>query len=148
MPCDGRQPCVYAALGLGRHRSELARTHLGCSSRSTALPATTRAQTSSPEFSGAVDELHDYLAGSRLGPARIVGHSLGGLAALELARAHPEDASALMIVDSLPYVGDIFVPGATIAQLEPRAKMIRDQMVGVTERMILRQLLGWHWAWP
>ena len=34
-----------------------------------------------------------------------------------------------MIVDSLPYVGDIFVPGATIAQLEPRAKMIRDQMV-------------------
>ena len=27
------------------------------------------------------------------------------------------------------YVGDIFVPGATVDQLEPRAKMIRDQMV-------------------
>lgn len=77
---------------------------------------------------GAVEDLHSYLAASRLGPARIVGHSLGGLAALELAKAHPEDASALMIVDSLPYVGDIFVPGATVAQLEPRAKMIRDQM--------------------
>lgn len=78
---------------------------------------------------GVVDELHAYLAANRLGPAKIVGHSLGGLAALQLAKAHPEDASALMIVDSLPYVGDIFVPGATIAQLEPRAKMIRDQMV-------------------
>ncbi len=78
---------------------------------------------------GAVDDLHAYLAANRLGPAKIVGHSLGGLAALQLAKAHPEDASALMIVDSLPYVGDIFAPGATIAQLEPRAKMIRDQMV-------------------
>jgi pimeloyl-ACP methyl ester carboxylesterase len=79
-------------------------------------------------ISGAVEELHAYLAANKLGPAKIVGHSLGGLAALELAKAHPEDASALMIVDSLPYVGDIFVPNATVAQLEPQAKAMRDQM--------------------
>jgi pimeloyl-ACP methyl ester carboxylesterase len=78
---------------------------------------------------GGVEELHAYLAANKLGPAKILGHSLGGLAALELAKAHPEDASALMIVDSLPYVGDIFVPDATVAQLEPQAKMLRDQMV-------------------
>jgi pimeloyl-ACP methyl ester carboxylesterase len=34
-----------------------------------------------------------------------------------------------MIVDSLPYVGDIFAPGATVAQLEPQAKAMRDQIV-------------------
>jgi pimeloyl-ACP methyl ester carboxylesterase len=34
-----------------------------------------------------------------------------------------------MIVDALPYVGDIFLPNATVAQVEPQAKMIRDQMV-------------------
>lgn len=77
---------------------------------------------------GAVADLHSYLAAEKLGPAKIVGHSLGGLLALQLAKAHPKDASALMIVDALPYVGDIFVPGATVDQLEPRAKMIRDQM--------------------
>ena len=78
---------------------------------------------------GAIEELHTYLTANKLGPVKIVGHSLGGLTALQLAKSHPEDASALMIVDALPYVGDIFVPGATVAQIEPRAKMIRDQMI-------------------
>lgn len=77
---------------------------------------------------GIVADLHSYLAANKLGAAKIVGHSLGGLVALEIAKAHPGDVSKLMIVDSLPYVGDIFVPGATVAQLEPQAKAIRDQM--------------------
>lgn len=80
-------------------------------------------------LSGTVEELHTWLAANKLAPAKIVGHSMGGLLALQLANSHPEDASALMIVDALPYVGDIFLPNATIAQVEPRAKMIREQMV-------------------
>jgi len=78
---------------------------------------------------GAVADLHAYLAANKLTGARIIGHSLGGLIALDLAKTHPGDARALMIVDALPYVGDIFVPGATVAQVEPQAKMMRDQMV-------------------
>lgn len=77
---------------------------------------------------GMVGDVHTYLAANKLGAAKIIGHSMGGLVALELAKAHPEDASALMIVDALPYVGVIFVPNATVAQLEPQAKAIRDQM--------------------
>jgi pimeloyl-ACP methyl ester carboxylesterase len=80
-------------------------------------------------LAGVVSDLHSYLAAQKVGPAKVVGHSLGGLVALQLAKAHPEDASALMIVDSLPYVGDIFVPGATVAQIEPEAKIMRDQIV-------------------
>lgn len=80
-------------------------------------------------LNGAVDELHTYLAANKLAPAKIVGHSMGGLLALQLAKAHPEDASALMIVDALPYVGDIFLPNATVAQVEPQAKAMRDQMI-------------------
>jgi pimeloyl-ACP methyl ester carboxylesterase len=79
-------------------------------------------------ISGAVEDLHSYLVSNKLGPVKVVGHSLGGLAALELAKAHPGDASALMIVDSLPYVGDIFIPNAEVAQLEPQARSMRDQM--------------------
>lgn len=78
---------------------------------------------------GVVADLHSYLASQKLGPVKVVGHSLGGLVALELARAHPGDTSGLMIVDSLPYVGDIFVPNASVAQLEPQAKAMRDQIV-------------------
>ena len=80
-------------------------------------------------LSGAIDELHAWLAANRVGPAKIVGHSMGGLLALQLAIAHPEDTSALMIVDALPYVGDIFLPNAAVAQVEPQAKRMRDQMV-------------------
>jgi pimeloyl-ACP methyl ester carboxylesterase len=77
---------------------------------------------------GVVADLHAYLAARKAAPARIIGHSMGGLVALMLAEAHPGDTTGLMIVDALPYVGDIFVPGATVAQLEPRAKAMRDQM--------------------
>jgi pimeloyl-ACP methyl ester carboxylesterase len=78
---------------------------------------------------GIVADLHDYLAAHKAEPARVIGHSMGGLVALMLAKAHPGDASAVMAVDALPYVGEIFVPGATVAQLEPQAKAMRDQMV-------------------
>jgi pimeloyl-ACP methyl ester carboxylesterase len=78
---------------------------------------------------GVVSDLHSYLAANKLAPARIVGHSMGGLIALELAKAHPRDASGLMIVDALPWVGAIFMPDSTVAQLEPQGKAMRDQMI-------------------
>ena len=78
---------------------------------------------------GVVADLHGYIQAKHLTGAKVIGHSLGGLIALDLAKTHPGDASALMIVDALPYVGDIFLPGATVAQVEPQAKMMRDQIV-------------------
>jgi pimeloyl-ACP methyl ester carboxylesterase len=78
---------------------------------------------------GIVADLHAYLAARKAGPARVIGHSMGGLVALMLAKAHPGDTSAVMAVDALPFIGEIFVPGATVAQLEPQAKAMRDRMV-------------------
>jgi pimeloyl-ACP methyl ester carboxylesterase len=78
---------------------------------------------------GIVADLHAYLGARKAKPARVIGHSMGGLVALMLAKAHPGDASAVMAVDALPFIGEIFVPGATVAQLEPQAKAMRDQMV-------------------
>jgi pimeloyl-ACP methyl ester carboxylesterase len=77
---------------------------------------------------GVVADLHGYLVANKIAGAKVVGHSLGGLVALELAKAHPDDASALMIVDALPYVGDTILPGATVAQVEPQARAMRDQI--------------------
>ena len=80
---------------------------------------------------GMVADLHNLIDDRKLEDAAVVGHSMGGLVGLMLAKAHAGDVGKLMIVDSLPFVGEIFVPGATMAALEPQAKMFRDQMAGM-----------------
>lgn len=54
---------------------------------------------------GVVADLHGYLTARKLGRAAVIGHSMGGLLALMLARAHPGDVSRLMVVDALPWSG-------------------------------------------
>lgn len=75
---------------------------------------------------GVVADLHALIAKEKIAGAAVAGHSMGGLAALMLAKAHPGDAGKLMIVDSLPFIGTLFAPTATVAMIEPRAKAMRD----------------------
>lgn len=82
-------------------------------------------------LAGVVADLHKLIADRKLEAAAVVGHSMGGLAGLMLAKAHAGDVGKLMIVDSLPFTGEIFVPGATVAMLDPQAKMFRDRMTGL-----------------
>ena len=77
---------------------------------------------------GVVADLDRYLTAQKVTGAAVVGHSLGGLVALMLAKAHPADVGKLMIVDSLPFYGMLFGPTATVAMVEPQARAMRDQM--------------------
>lgn len=77
---------------------------------------------------GVVTDLHALIAREKISGVPVVGHSLGGLVALELAKAHPGDAGKLMIVDALPFAGAMFGPGLTPAMLAPRAAAMRDAM--------------------
>ncbi|MCW3846042.1 alpha/beta hydrolase [Sphingomonas sp. LB-2] len=77
---------------------------------------------------GIVADLHRLIADEKIAGAAMVGHSMGGFLGLMIARAHPGDIGRLMIVDSLPYIGALFVPNATVAMVEPQAKVMRDQI--------------------
>ncbi|HEX4693276.1 alpha/beta hydrolase [Sphingomonas sp.] len=77
---------------------------------------------------GVVADLDAYIAKNKLQGAAVVGHSMGGLLGLMLAKAHPADVGKLMIVDSLPWYGILFGPTATVAMVEPQAKAMRDGM--------------------
>ncbi|MEG3125784.1 alpha/beta fold hydrolase [Sphingomonas sp. GB1N7] len=77
---------------------------------------------------GIVADLDGFIVRNKIRNAKLVGHSMGGLVTLKFAHAHPDHVAAAMIVDSLPYVGEIFVPGATVAMMEPQAKAMRDAM--------------------
>jgi pimeloyl-ACP methyl ester carboxylesterase len=82
-------------------------------------------------LAGIVADLHTLIADEKIAGAALVGHSMGGFSGLLLARAHPGDLGRLMIVDSLPYIGALFVPGATVAMVEPQARGMRDQMAAM-----------------
>ncbi|THD38070.1 MAG: alpha/beta hydrolase [Sphingomonas sp.] len=78
---------------------------------------------------GVVADLDAYIVKNKLQGAAVVGHSMGGLLGMMLAKAHPGDVGKLMIVDSLPFYGMLFGPTATTAMVQPQAAMMRDKMI-------------------
>ncbi|MGL4313417.1 MAG: alpha/beta fold hydrolase [Sphingomonas sp.] len=82
-----------------------------------------------PIIDTTVEQLAAYIQANKLDHPVIIGHSMGGLIALLMAKRHPDLIGKIMVVDALPYIGVIFFPGATVAQMEPTANAIRAQMV-------------------
>ena len=78
---------------------------------------------------GIVADLNTLVTREKLAQPAIVGHSMGGLVALMMAKAHPDHVGKLMIVDSLPFFGALFGPTATVDQLRPQAAAMRDAIV-------------------
>ena len=86
---------------------------------------------SGPILVPVVEQLHQYILANHLHPA-VIGHSLGGLLGLMLAKAHPEDVRKLLVIDSLPFYGLVFSPGATVEKVRPQGEMMRDQIAAQT----------------
>jgi pimeloyl-ACP methyl ester carboxylesterase len=84
-----------------------------------------------PILAPVVEQLHQYIADNHLQPIPVIAHSLGGLLALMLAQAHPEDVSKLLIIDTLPFYGLVFNPAATVDNVAPQAKIMHDQFVAM-----------------
>jgi pimeloyl-ACP methyl ester carboxylesterase len=81
---------------------------------------------------GAVDELAGWLEANHIDKPAVVGHSMGGLMAMMLAKAHPQSAGRLLIVDSLPFYGMLFGPGATPDAIRPIVEQMRAGLVNGT----------------
>jgi pimeloyl-ACP methyl ester carboxylesterase len=70
------------------------------------------------------EEIARYIRTSVLARPAIIGHSLGGSVGMMVAARHPDLVGRLMVVDMMPYMGDVFAPGAP-----PEAiRAIADQM--------------------
>ena len=111
------------------------------------------------------EELAVYIHQHKLDHPVIVGHSLGGFVALDLAANHPDLPGRLVIVDSLPFLMGIMKPDATAADArqaaeasahsfsqmnaETYAQMIRGGPNGSTmaaNRADLDQIIAWGLA--
>lgn len=71
------------------------------------------------------DELADYIRWQERGPVPIVGHSMGGVVALILARDHPDVVSRLMVVDVPAYFSVLINPFATPSSMAAFAEASR-----------------------
>jgi pimeloyl-ACP methyl ester carboxylesterase len=84
-----------------------------------------------PFLDTARDSLLAYVRRNHLVRPVIVGHSLGGVLALQLAIAAPDATGPLVILDSLPFLGGVGQMGATkesiAAQMKPMCDMIRNE---------------------
>ncbi|MFM9828177.1 MAG: alpha/beta fold hydrolase [Sphingomonas sp.] len=83
-----------------------------------------------PLLTGIVADLDSYIASHKLTGATVIGHSMGGLVSMMLAKAHPGAASKLMIVDSLPFFAVLVAPpgvAVTPAMVAPQAAIMRDR---------------------
>lgn len=79
-----------------------------------------------------VDELAGWLAANHIQKPAVIGHSMGGLMAMMLAKRHPEAAGRLLIVDALPFYGMLFGPTATPDTVRPFAEQMRAGLVSGT----------------
>jgi len=74
------------------------------------------------------DQLLTYIKTQKLTKPVIIGHSLGGFMALWMSSTQPEAVGPLVIVDSLPFIGAIQNPAATVEQVRPMAENMRRQV--------------------
>ena len=71
--------------------------------------------------------------------ALVVGHSLGGMAALMLAAAEPDRVGRLLVVDSLPFLAELFQPGVTPAQARENAESMAKRTLALAQDAYLAE---------
>ena len=80
-------------------------------------------------LSPARDSLLAYIDAKKLKQAIIIGHSLGGALALQIAIKSPGTLGQIIIVDSLPFFPAATAPGATAATSKPMADGMKIGMM-------------------
>lgn len=86
-----------------------------------------------PVVAPLVAELNRYIDANDIENPAVIGHSLGGLSALMLAKTHPDSVGRVMIVDALPFFSVLMNPAATVESVTPAAAAARDQMIAMSD---------------
>ena len=77
----------------------------------------------------------EYIQEKKLKKPILAGHSLGGFIALSIAVDQPDLPSKLLIIDSLPFLPGVQMPGATLESVKPIAENMRTMMANTTPEM-------------
>ncbi|MCU0648837.1 MAG: alpha/beta hydrolase [Gemmatimonadaceae bacterium] len=78
------------------------------------------------------DAIIDYARTRKLDKPVLIGHSLGGFLALDIAATAPELPSRVINVDGLPFIGGVMMQTMTAEQMRPMAAQMRTMMQRAT----------------
>lgn len=71
-----------------------------------------------PWYESIRKETLDYIAQEKLSNVVIVGHSMGGTLAIDIAAAVPDKVDKIILVDALPCMRDLMMPGVSADQIK------------------------------
>lgn len=91
-----------------------------------------------PLLTEARDQIAEYIRANHLQRPVILGHSLGGSIALDLAAHYPDLVGPVIIVDSLPFFAGAWFQADSLAKAQPTIEQMRKGM----ERMTHEQWEG------
>jgi pimeloyl-ACP methyl ester carboxylesterase len=74
-----------------------------------------------PWYSTIKTALLHYISKEKLSNLVIIGHSIGGSLAIDIAAAIPEKVSKLILVDAIPCIREIMMPGVAASQIQYNA---------------------------
>ena len=88
------------------------------------------------------DNLLDYIDAKKLQKPMMIGHSLGGELALQIAIKAPNKLARIIIVDSLPFFPAATAPTATATTAKPMADGMKAAMLQGSLEIYQKQLKG------
>ncbi|HEY7883679.1 MAG TPA: alpha/beta hydrolase [Cellvibrionaceae bacterium] len=86
----------------------------------------------------AADALSEQLR-QQGGKLILLGHSLGGQLALQVARQLPEQVQKVLVIDSLPFLAELYWPGITAEETVTRAGRLSQFMLQQSEAEFRQQ---------
>lgn len=70
-----------------------------------------------PWYATLANEIGAYIENNKLKDAVIVGHSMGGMLAIDLAAKHPDRVKKILIIDALPNLREVVMPQVPVEQI-------------------------------
>ncbi len=69
----------------------------------------------------------------------LIGHSLGGFLSLSVASSQPDMLRKIIIVDSYPFMSLAYNPNATVENVLPQAKMMKEMLLSTSDSLFIQQ---------
>ena len=88
-----------------------------------------------PWYESIKKEMIDYIKTQKLSNVRIVGHSMGGMLAMDLASELPDKIRSVVAVDALPCLRELWMPGVPASSLKYESPYNKQQLALTPEAM-------------